>query len=82
MRTYKPMTNPHHVAPYDDTLFGTFGPELDAVKAADPACVWTLVSGDDDTLLILNGFHFANRLGYFVTTYPWRGSHDIEIIVD
>lgn len=82
LRTYRPVTNPHRAAPYEGTLFETVGPELDAVKAADPACVWTLVSGDDDSMLILNGFHFANRLGYFVTMYPWRGNEDIEITFD
>ncbi|ADZ69111.1 hypothetical protein [Polymorphum gilvum] len=70
-------------APFDGLMFETFGPELDAVKAADPACVWTLVSGDDDDgLYLLSGFHFVNRLGYLITECPRAGEGQLAIRLD
>lgn len=70
-------------APFDGCVFETFGPELDAVRAADPACVWTLVSSDDDDgLYLLTGCHFVNRLGYLITERPWQGDGQFDIHVD
>ena len=66
-------------APCDGLMFETFGAELDAVQAAHPGCVWTLVSGDYDTLHILSGFHSVNRLGYFITEFYWPGDDVAEI---
>lgn len=78
--TFRPTTNPLVPnAPCDGLMFETFGAELDAVQAAHPGCVWTLVSGEDDTLHILSGFHTVNRLGYFLTEFYWPGEHAAEI---
>ncbi|MFN3686473.1 hypothetical protein [Salinarimonas sp.] len=64
-------------------MFEIFGPELDAVRAADPACVWTLVSSDDDDgLYVLSGFHFVDQMGYLVTERPWQGDGQLDIRVD
>lgn len=79
---FKPIKNPHVAdSSYNGTMFETYGPELDTVKAADPACVWTLVCGDDDgddedengdgpKDYILKGYHHVNRMGYFITAVP------------
>lgn len=69
-------------APFDGCMFETFGPELDAVAAADPACVWTIVDGEDDRLWLLSGCHFVNRMGYLVTERPWAGEVQLEIRLD
>jgi len=70
-------------APFDGCMFETFGHELDAVRAADPACVWTLVSSDDDDgLYLLSGFHFVNRLGYLIIERPWAGEDQLDIRLD
>lgn len=81
---YRPVRNTLRTdAPSDGCMFETFGPELDAVRAADPACVWTLVSSDgDDGLYLLSGFHFVNRLGYLVTERPWQGDGQLDIRID
>src|SRR5690606_11701593 len=81
---YRPRINPFRDradAPLGGTMFEAFGPELDAVRAADQACVWTLVQ-DGTGLYILSGIHVANRLGYFVTERPWSGDGPAEIRVD
>lgn len=52
------------------TLFETYGEELAFILTQDPRTIWTLVDGDDGTPLILNGFHYVNRVGYFVSARP------------
>ncbi len=81
---YRPVRNTIRTdAPFDGLMFETFGSELDVVAAADPACVWTLVSGDDDEgLYILSGCHFVNRMGYLVTERPWADECNAEIRLD
>jgi len=77
---YRPVPNTLRAdAPFDGLMFETFGPELDAVAAADPACVWTIVDGEDESLWLLSGCHFVNRLGYFITERPWNGIDQLEI---
>ncbi|MGL6075197.1 MAG: hypothetical protein ACRC8S_13640 [Fimbriiglobus sp.] len=49
-------------------LFGTTGDEFRFVAEQNPACVWTLVNGDDGTLWLLSGLWMVNRLGYLVST--------------
>lgn len=71
---YQPVAN--HLNPHASfawglgygTLFETFGGELDYVRSQPIGHVWTLVSGDGDA--ILSGFHFVNRVGYFICRSP------------
>jgi hypothetical protein len=51
-------------------LFETFGRERDFVVKQDPRRVWTLVEGDNDTELVLSGFHSVNRLGFLISSVP------------
>jgi hypothetical protein len=70
---YKPIKN--HLddnASGDGDMFETFGPEVEFVRAQDPRCIWTLVDCGD-ALYIINGYHFVNRLNYFVTEVPFDG---------
>lgn len=69
---YKPIKNPVQPnAPFEGEMFETYGPELNFVEATPPNRVWTLVTGDDGSDIITAGFHFVNRLGYFITEIPW-----------
>jgi hypothetical protein len=43
--------------------------------------VWTWVDGTDGTYIV-NGYSFANRIGYFVTEVPYDSDDDWEIKVD
>lgn len=55
-------------APFDGFMFETFGSELETVRSAakkDPNTVWTLVDLEGD-LAVIEGWHFVNRIGYFV----------------
>lgn len=33
----------------------------------EPNKVWTLVDGDNGHIYVTEGFHFVNRIGYFIT---------------
>lgn len=51
-------------------LFETFGEEFAFVIQQDARQIWTLVDGDDEDMYIISGFHFVNRLGYFISLDP------------
>lgn len=69
--TYEPQQN--HLkenAPYNGTMYETFGYELEFVRtvfAAEPGRIWTAIDGEDGKVVIASGFHTVNRIGYFVT---------------
>lgn len=53
-------------------MFETFGPELDFVKTQPENTIWTLLDDDDGNPVIIQGFHFVNRIGYYITKIPWK----------
>lgn len=59
-------------------MFETFGKELEFVREKakqNPNCIWTLMDSDeDDDCIIVEGFHFVNRLGYFITEIPFENN--------
>lgn len=66
---FGPLENPTGTS--GDFAFETYGPEYEKVKAAfkkNPATVWTRFSGDEDG--IGDGFHWVNRLVYYITKIP------------
>ena len=80
---YQPIKN--HIASEkgeDDDKFETYGRELEyvlSVANTEPRRVWTLVEGDDGNLYIVDGYHFVNRLNYFVTKEPLEGDGFLEV---
>lgn len=38
--------------------------------------LWTVVDGEGDSLIALNGSHMFNRLGYIVCSEPWGDGTD------
>jgi hypothetical protein len=73
---YKPIKN-HLVkdAPWDGCMFETYGPENEFIRNQDQHHVWTLIDSDEsDNPIIVEGYHFVNRIGYFITK---RSHHDI-----
>ena len=76
---YQPIKN--HITKNGDDKFETYGEELEFVRtinSTEPNRVWTLIEGDSGNLWITNGYHFVNRLNYFITKVPFEGS-DVEI---
>jgi hypothetical protein len=55
------------------------------VRAANEDHVWTLVEGEDNEWILVNGFHFVNRIGYVITEVPFVARPDmpaLDIVVD
>lgn len=71
-------------ASWSGAMFETFGEEFDYVrmKAQKGNNVWTILEGDDDSMFIVNGVHFVNRIGYLITREEWEGETEVEIEVD
>ena len=70
-QSFRPIKNPHGNRGWDGTMFETFGVELNFVRSQPDNKVWTLMNDDDGNLVITSGFHFVNRVGYFVTEESW-----------
>ncbi len=80
--TYKPIKN--HIddnASWNNTMFETYGEEVEFVNAQPYNKVWTWVDGDEGTYVI-NGCHLVNRIGYFVCEVPWLDGQFIDIAID
>lgn len=68
---FQPM--PNHLRNQDNGLelaYETYGDEVEYVNLQDEKFVWTEVDGDDGTY-ILAGWHFVNRIQYYITNRPW-----------
>ena len=76
---FQPITNHlYRHAGFDGCLFETYGAELAFVQAQDPALIWTVLDCDGN-LVIGDGYHFVNRLGYLIATVPREDGHSYEI---
>lgn len=82
LEKYKPVKN--HIdssASYEGMMFETYGAELAFVQSKkDEWLVWTLVTDDDGEDVIVSGYHYVNRMGYFVCQEPINPK--IDVLVD
>ncbi|HMT01951.1 MAG TPA: hypothetical protein PKD00_01345 [Burkholderiales bacterium] len=80
VKKYKPVKNSLNPdASLCGYMFETFGDEKDKVYSTSCFNIWTLL---DDFETIINGFHFANRLGYLITENSWKNNEEINVIVE
>jgi hypothetical protein len=75
---FKPIKNHLSQSP-DDVLFETYGEEVDFVANYDNKYVWTRLQGDMSDL-ICAGYHYVNRLGYYITEVPWEDDMDYALL--
>ena len=78
--TYKPIQN--HIdtnASFDGAMFETYGDEVEFVKAQEQNRIWTYGDGDDGEGHIWSGWHFINRIGYFITEVPFPENTDVQV---
>ena len=64
-------------------MYETYGPDLTYVELMfhnSPHSIWTQVE-EDGVSEIVNGFRRVNRLGYFVTEYPFKPSESQGMLV-
>jgi hypothetical protein len=73
--TFKPIKNTISKYPDDSLIhFETYGEEVEFVKAQDPKHIWTEVDGDEGSYII-SGWHFVNRIHYYITENPWEDEY-------
>ena len=76
---YKPVKN--HIdtnAACDGLMFETYGPEVEHVKKQPANLVWTLVDCDG-RLYLCSGWHFVNRINYFIASVPFTKSQPAQV---
>lgn len=59
---------------WEGCMFETYGKAEEFVRAQPANKIWTLLDCEG-RLIITTGWHFVNRLGYFVTKVPWEHDH-------
>jgi hypothetical protein len=77
---YKPIKN--HIdetSSFDGHMFETYGEEVEFVKAQEESRIWMYGDGDDGEGHIWNGWHYINRIGYFITEVPCPADTDIQV---
>jgi len=81
---FKPIKN--HITKYPNEhseyeSFETYGAEQEFVASKiDERLVWTMGDGDMCTYLS-NGYHYINRINYYVCAVPYEEDTDYQIIV-
>ena len=75
---FKPIHN-HFSNDPDQDMFETYGEELDFVCKQDNNKVWTWIQGDMSDLIVA-GYHYVNRLGYYITELPWEDEYDLALL--
>jgi hypothetical protein len=75
---FKPIHN-HFSNDPDQDMFETYGEEVDYVTKADNKHVWTWIQGDMSDLIVA-GYHYVNRLGYYITEVPWENEYDLALL--
>jgi hypothetical protein len=77
---FKPIKNHFRTDP-DEIMFETYGEEVEFVLAKDTERkVWTYADGDYCSY-VTNGYHYVNRIGYYVCEVAYDENTDYEIIV-
>lgn len=71
-KNYKPITNKFDKdASFDGAMYETYGKEVEYVIAQKNNKIWTLVDTSEGDMVIVNGYHLVNRIGYFITKFGW-----------
>lgn len=80
---FKPVAN--HIdedASWDGAMFETYGDEelyIEKMCRENPRKVWTLVEDDYGFMCITNGWHYVNRIGYFITENEFEEGADFNV---
>jgi hypothetical protein len=79
---FKPIVNNIEVTEsWGGIMFETYDPDLKFVRNCPTEHIWTLVDGDKG-LWIVSGYHWVNRIGYFVTEIPWTKDYEVVVAED
>jgi hypothetical protein len=64
-----------------DMYFETYGEDLKYVQSHDTQFIWTLIE-IDGVQYIVQGFHYVNRLNYFIASVPYSGGQEEFLYMD
>jgi hypothetical protein len=57
-------------------MYETFGEELEQAEKHFEEFgnnyIWTIVDGSNSKMYLIPGWHYINRIGYALTTIPWK----------
>lgn len=78
--TYKPVNNVLvDNSSYEGIMFETYGIEVEHVRemwGSSPRNVWTLIDSEiDDGTVIVSGYRYCSRIGYFLTELPCESDY-------
>lgn len=82
---YKPVLNHFHNdenQSWNGCMYETYGQEdeyITQMAEKEPNKVWTILSDDYGDLVVVNGWHYVNRFGYFITEKPWKDGDNFSI---
>lgn len=79
MELFIENTLPGASGAYDGKMFETFGDEVAFVKAQPVDRIATLLDCDGG-LYIVPGYHFVNRVGYFVAKAPLPNFDEVCVV--
>lgn len=68
----------HETYEPEEKFYETYGEDLEYIKSMPDNFVWTLVDGDEDSVVV-NGKTFVNRLGYYLTKKP-HNTKDLIVV--
>jgi hypothetical protein len=74
---FKPIKN--KFSKHDELMYETYGEEVEYVKSIHPNFIWTYVDGDMCSLIVA-GYHYVNRIGYYITENPWSDDMDSVLL--
>jgi hypothetical protein len=75
---FKPTLN-HFINEDGEHMYETYGAEVEYVIKTDSKYIWTWIQGDMSDLIVA-GYHYVNRLGYYITEVPWEDEYDYALL--
>ena len=76
---FRPIKN-HLSSDSDQQMFETYGEEVEfVISKVEENKVWTWADGDYCSY-VSNGYHYVNRIGYYVCEVPYDEDTEYEII--
>ena len=73
------LPKPNHIT-NQGNAYETYGAELDYITEQDEKFIWTEMDGEDG-VYIVSGYHFVNRIQYYITEKPWVEDTSVPVCV-
>lgn len=81
---YKPLKNVvTEDAPFGGFMYESVGEEHENIYDTNHKKVWTLIE-EEGKLLVVPGYQFVNKVGYFITEESWETElhNDFEVALE